>query len=300
MQGIITNIQRFSMHDGPGVRSTVFFKGCPLACLWCHNPETLAFGPALTHNADTCIGCGRCVQACPSAALSVTEQALSYCKEACTACYACAKACPSGALSITGKPVTVSQVLAEVLSDRGMYARTGGGVTLSGGEASAQPEFALALMRALHEEGLHVALDTCGHAETEPFLALCQEADLILFDIKHTNPDAHRRLTGQSSALIRHHFALLGNGTTPIQVRIPVVPGLNDNDDTQRDMASLIGQNPMVQSIVLLGYHALGQSKVLALGDARRALSIAPPTKEHLSSLAAQMQDRAGLPCTYR
>ncbi|MBN1776555.1 MAG: glycyl-radical enzyme activating protein [Clostridiales bacterium] len=298
--GIITNIQRFSLHDGPGVRSTVFFKGCPLRCLWCHNPETYTFQPALSQDALRCTACGGCVAACPQGALKLTEYGLQYNVSLCIRCFACAGECPTGALSVLGREVTAGDVLGEVLPDKGMYERTGGGVTLSGGEAAAQPKFALALIDALHQHGIRAALDTCGYAESETFLRLCREADLILFDLKHIDNAAHKRLTGKDMTLIKRNFFLLSREQIPVQVRVPVIPGLNDDDQTLSGIAELITKNPKVDSIVLLGYHPLGGAKAAGLDEERPALSVTPPSKKRLADLARTMAARTGLSCTFR
>jgi len=299
-QGIITNIQRFSLHDGPGVRSTVFFKGCPLRCLWCHNPETYSFAPVLSWDAKHCIACASCADACKTGALVLTEGGLTCDDARCARCFSCAAACPSGALSVLGRTVTVDEVMGEILPDQGLYARTGGGVTLSGGEVCAQPRFAMALMRALHARHITAALDTCGHAESETFLALAREADVILFDLKHADDAAHKRLTGRGFSLIRRNFQLLRWENTPVQVRVPVIPGLNDDDDTHRAIAELIRENPKVESVVLLGYHPLGNGKLMGLNETRAALTLTPPPRQRLNALAAAMAERTGLPCTFR
>jgi len=300
VRGCITNIQRFSLHDGPGVRSTVFFKGCPLRCLWCHNPETFSFQPVLARDEKRCIGCGSCTEACEINGLRLSDDGFAYDAEHCRHCYACAAECPTGALAPLGREVSVDEVLADVLPDRGMYQRTGGGVTLSGGEAAAQPAFALALIRALHAHGIHTALDTCGHVESETFLSVCREADLILFDLKHAEDAEHKRLTGRDMRLIRRNFQLLSWEQTPVEVRIPVIPGLNDQDMVHQAIAGIIRQNSNVKSIVLLGYHPLGGAKVIGLNERRTELSITPPSRESLAAMAAAMAARTGLPCTFR
>lgn len=299
-RGVIVNIQRFSLHDGPGVRTTVFFKGCPLRCLWCHNPETYSFQPVLSRDERRCVRCGSCVAACPAGGLELTDDSLRYEAEHCLRCFACAGECPTGALQPLGREVTVDDVLRDALPDKGMYGRTGGGVTLSGGEAAAQPGFARELARALRREGISVALDTCGHVESEAFLLVCRETNLILFDLKHMDDAAHKRLTGRDMRLIKRNFQLLSWEHIPIQVRVPVIPGLNDDDETHSGIAELIRKNPRVESVVLLGYHPLGGAKVIGLNETRPALSVSPPTRERLAALAQTMAARTGLNCTFR
>ena len=298
--GIISNIQRASIHDGPGMRTTVFFKGCPLRCLWCHNPETYAFGQELRLKADACIHCLSCVQACPSGALTVSGSRLAYDGAHCARCFACAGSCPSGALAVSGRDMTAEAILAEVLEDRSMYARTGGGVTLSGGEPTAQFALCLALLNALRAEGIHTCLDTSGHCEPMHFARLASTASMVLFDLKHPDPERHQALTGVNGRLILANFALLGKLGVPVEVRIPIIPGLNDAPETLRASARLIAANPAVRSVVLLGYHKLGLSKIYAFDQSGRDIGVTPPKNEALARLAALMADASGRPTQYR
>jgi len=299
-RGVITNIQRFSLHDGPGVRTTVFFKGCPLRCLWCHNPETLTFPPVLSHDANLCAACGSCAMACAAGALTLAEDGLRYDAARCERCFACVRECPTGALRVLGQAVSVDDVLRDVLPDEGLYRRTGGGVTLSGGEATAQPAFAMALMRALHGRGITAALDTCGYADSETFLELSREADLVLFDLKHADDAAHKRLTGKGFQRIKRNFQLLQWERTPVQVRVPVIPGLNDDEETHLGIAELIRANPRVESVLLLGYHPLGTAKAAGLNETRPALSVTPPDRARLEFLTKRMSEHTGIPCIFR
>ncbi|MFH1513350.1 MAG: glycyl-radical enzyme activating protein [Bacillota bacterium] len=298
--GVIVNIQRFSLHDGPGVRSTVFFKGCPLRCRWCHNPETFTFQPTVSQDQKLCVSCGSCAAACPNGALTTAENGLRYDAARCARCFACVRECPTGALQALGREMTIDEVLKEVLPDKGMYERTGGGVTLSGGEPAAQPAFALTLIRALRERHIRAALDTCGYAESEIFLPLCREAALVLFDLKHFDDAAHRRLTGRDFQQIKRNFLLLEREQTPVQVRVPVIPGLNDDEETQAGVAELIVKNPRVESVLLLGYHPLGGAKAIGLNETRGAFSAVPPGRGRMTELAARMAARTNLPCTFR
>lgn len=300
MEAILSNIQRFSLHDGPGVRTTVFFKGCPLRCLWCHNPETYRFGQELQYDREKCIFCASCAAACPSGALRTGPAGLLYDAAQCKRCFACAYACPSGALRTAGTRMTLEQVLQEVLRDRGVYERSGGGVTLSGGEATAQPQFAAALLDALRAEGVHTALDTCGFCEEATFRALAEKADLILLDIKHSDPARHKALTGQDNARILRNLDQLEAMGAAVEVRIPFIPTMNDDEETLAGMAAIVRQRACVRRVVLLGYHPLGQTKIYAFDQHGRDLGIEKPGAARLRQAAQRMQELTGKPAAWR
>ena len=298
--GIISNIQRASIHDGPGMRTTVFFKGCPLRCLWCHNPETYAFGRELRLKREACIHCLSCVQACPSGALTVSGDTLRPDRDSCVRCFSCADACPSGALAVSGREMTADEILTEALADRSMYARTGGGVTLSGGEPTAQFEICLELLTALRSEGIHTCLDTSGQCDPMRFARLASSASMVLFDLKHPDPDRHAALTGTNNRLILANFALLGKLGVPVEVRIPVIPGMNDDEQTMRTFSGLISGNRAVQSVILLGYHKLGQSKIYNFDEHGHDIGVVPPKQAHLEALADIIRSTAALPVQCR
>lgn len=300
MEGIISNIQRFSMHDGPGVRTTVFFKGCPLRCLWCHNPETYRFGSELRYDRDKCICCASCAQACPNGALTVQPDGLAHDAERCAHCFACVYACPTGAMSTAGARMTLEQVLAETLRDEGIYHRSGGGVTLSGGEATAQPAFAGALLDALRQKGIHTALDTCGFCQEDTFRELAGKADLVLLDVKHADPARHKALTGQDNALILRNLEQLERMGAQVEVRIPFIPTMNDDEDTLRGMAEIIRPHACIRRVVLLGYHPLGQTKIYDFDRHGRDLGIEKPSASRVQQAALRMQELTGKPAVSR
>ena len=336
LTGVISNIQRFSLHDGPGVRSTVFFKGCPLRCFWCHNPETREYGPELRYKRADCVFCGTCLSACRRSALTLGdsqgcgeiqapgeshnpgecqapgesqspgecqgELRLLYDRAVCVKCFACAAECPTGALAVSGQTMSVADVVNECLRDASMYERTGGGVTLSGGEASGQYHFALALIKALKAAGMRVALDTCGYCPRERLLELASLSDLVLYDIKHADPRAHRMMTGADNELILSNLRYLSASLpyTDIEARIPVIPGYNDDEGSVSAIAAVIADNPGVKSAVLLAYHPLGRSKIYDFDHQSAQNDIKQPSRAQLVALSRLVHTLTGIPVSYR
>ena len=298
--GVIANIQRFSLHDGGGVRTTVFFKGCPLRCKWCHNPEMLAFGPSLKHDKARCAGCHDCVRACPTGALLPAEQGLIYHQALCDGCGACVRECPWGALDFVGTEMTVQEVLKEVLADASLYQKTGGGVTVSGGEPTAQAAFCLELAGALKERGIHTALDTCGFCDAGALLALARAVDLVLYDVKHMDDQRHRELTGVGNLRILENLRLLDQNGINLEVRVPVIPGLNDGEENMLALARFLGELPSVRRVTLLAYHALGRAKIFGFDGSYGVESLVSPAKDRMAALAAQMGELSGKAVGYR
>lgn len=291
-RGIITNIQRFSLHDGPGIRTTVFFKGCPLRCLWCHNPETYAGERELCYKKNQCIGCGLCVQECRHHALTAGADGLQYIKGNCIHCFQCAENCPSRALFVCGENRSVEEAAEEILLDGALYKSSGGGVTFSGGEASAQSEFVTALAARLKQENLHLALDTCGYCNPEVFKKVLKDMDLCLFDIKHSDTVRHRELTGKDNRLIFENLAYLNSTGKKIHIRIPVIPGMNDSRDNFERISELLRDMENIEEVMLLGYHPLGLSKVIHFSGRQKDLKIRRPRKEELDEIRAFFQKR--------
>jgi len=229
--GRILNLQRLSTEDGPGLRTTVFFKGCPLRCGWCHNPESLSPGLQTQWFSVRCIGCQTCVKTCPNGCLAMTPSGLVIDRECCQACGKCAAACPSGALEALGRTVTVPEVLAELLKDRAYYEKSAGGVTLSGGEPTFQPDFSEPLLRGLKENGISTALDTCGLCSRRVLDRLLPYIDLVLYDLKFFDPDLHSHFTGASNRQILENLSYLRDyqqAHSPqfeLWIRTPLIPG---------------------------------------------------------------------------
>ena len=268
MEGTIFNIQRFSLYDGPGVRTVVFFKGCPLRCLWCHNPEGLSPKQQIRYNPDRCMGCGGCAEICNCHKLE--DHVHTYDREHCTACGKCTEACYSLALTRVGQTMTVEEVLETVLQDQAHYAVSGGGLTLSGGEPLLQWEFAEALLRKAKEHGIHTCLETSGFGKGLEEIA--PYTDLFLFDYKATGEEAHKRLCGVPQAPILENLSRLNDLGAKVILRCPLVPDQNGTDQHLRGIADTANRYSCILEVQLEPYHRLGISKAEQLG--------LPPTYE--------------------
>ena len=275
---LVTDIQKFAVNDGPGFRTNVFLKGCPLRCAWCHNPETIAKYPELYWKRRLCVQCGACLEACPEDAIEPpVDPALTQFAETayqkvnrqkCTRCMECVKACIYGALEVTGRSMTVEQILDEVEQDRPFYDNSGGGMTLGGGEPTAHPEFAQKLLAAAKERGLHVCLDTNGFCEWETLKKLAEYADIILYDLKHLDPAKHRQMTGVDNAVILANLKKLLEAGKEVWIRIPVIPGFNDSLQYHKQVAEFLAALPQkVARIDLLPFHNWCQDKYAWLGQ---------------------------------
>ncbi len=268
--GIVFDIVHGSFVDGPGVRTTVFLKGCPLRCLWCCNPEGQKFEPELKFVAANCTGCGKCLDVCPVGAIRVNteepEQKLIIDREACTVCGKCVDVCPEGAFGYFGKRMTVEEVMKIVKRDQTYYSRSGGGMTIGGGEVTAQPDFALALLRECREDFIHTAVDTCGYTTSEKGLAVLEEADLLLFDIKGIDPDAHKRNTGVSNEIILNNLRRFNDAGKPIIIRYPFIPGYNDSRENVEATVALLENMKSIERVDIIGYHEYSKIKYKELG----------------------------------
>lgn len=265
MEGIVFDIQRMSVHDGPGIRTTVFLKGCPLRCLWCHNPESHRAKPELAFCETQCIGCGVCLDSCANGCHTVVDGLHVIDRAACTCCGRCAREC-TGALAVIGRSYTVDEVMRAIRRDVSFYQTSGGGVTVSGGEPLMQPDFAYAILAAAQGEGLHTCLETTGYAREEVLLKIASVVDLVLYDFKETDSDRHLAYTGgRNEKILENLFALDRAGKQTI-LRCPIIPGLNDREAHLRGIAALANRLRHVQMIHIEPYNSFGEGKCRSIG----------------------------------
>jgi len=284
--GLVFNIMRFSLHDGPGIRTTVFLKGCPLRCRWCHNPESQSSEPEIHYFEERCIRCGDCVLACPHDAL---DAQLHHHPELCMRCGECVEACPSGARQLAGRLMTVEEVLREVLKDEVFYEESGGGITISGGEPLQQADFVEALLAACKVRRLHTVLDTCGFATPDILCRVSEHVDLFFYDLKILNSEKHLSLTGVNNDLILQNLKMLAEGGNAIRVRVPVLPGFNDDDENLDAMSRFL--SPFgIRDIDLLPYHELGNDKYRRMNLSSDMEGVTPPTTAKMESIAARLR----------
>jgi pyruvate formate lyase activating enzyme len=291
--GLVFDIQRFSLHDGPGIRTTVFLKGCPLHCLWCHNPEAIRREPELSSCAEFCIRCGRCVEVCPEEAISMGQSAIID-RTRCTACGECAACCPSHALEMKGTERTIGEVLAEVLEDAPFFDASEGGLTVSGGEPLLQHAFCHALLGAVKQRGYHTALDTSGIVAWPILERMLPVTDLFLYDVKAISGDLHRSLTGVDNAVIKDNLGRLLQTEAQVQIRIPIIPGYNDLPEEISGIGRfLAGQSRRVE-IHLLPYHTYAEDKYGRVGRTYSLSGLEPPSAERLLEIRDALE-RFGL-----
>jgi pyruvate formate lyase activating enzyme len=293
--GVVFNIQKYSIHDGPGIRTTVFLKGCTLRCWWCHNPESQAVEPEVSLTENLCTQCGQCVEVCPQSN-GAQSAILPYVdRQRCIRCGQCVAVCATGARAMVGQSKSVDDVMAEVLKDRIFYDESGGGMTLSGGEPLMQPAFCRAVLEACRSEAVHSAVDTCGYVESQDLLAVAPLTDLFLYDIKVMDEQRHLEHTGASNGLILENLRALSRVHDNIWVRIPVVPGLNDNVQDLQEAARFCATLDGVRQVNLLPHHELGSHKSERIGKAMPVVSVASPSPQQMETLAEAIRG-FGLP----
>lgn len=277
----VSEIQRFCMHDGPGVRTTVFLKGCPLRCAWCHNPETQRHQPELLYYPKKCIGCGLCASVCKHRVHDLTQRGHAVHRELCQACGACAQSCPTGALEMCGREMTVAEILAVLERDRAFYGEHGG-MTLSGGEPFAQKHAAVALLQACREHGISAAVETCGYADADVIRAAIPFVDLFLWDVKDTDGERHRRFTGVTNQPILQNLRLADSLGARIRLRCILVNGINTRREHYEKIAELAASLHNLDGVDLIPYHAYGGTKSVFLGQADSGRRDWIPTHEQM------------------
>jgi len=287
VEGIVTNIQRFSIHDGPGIRTTVFLKGCNLRCFWCHNPETLKPKPELQLFLDRCIGCGECFRRCPQGAHVMNDGQRVFKRELCQGCGVCADTCYAEALVIAGEVKTVEQVVEEVLRDRPFYETSNGGVTLSGGEPLLQLDFSYAILEQCKQEGVHTAIETAANFQWERVAAILPVTDLVMMDIKLMDSQKHRECTGVPNEQILANALRLGEQPQPLIVRTPIIPGVNDTPEEVKAIAEFAAQLPNLLYYELLPFHPMARGKYHSLDLDYRAQDLKMPKREQKDELTA-------------
>lgn len=282
MKNYVFDIQRFCLHDGPGIRTTVFLKGCPLDCLWCHNPESKSREPQLSFDSKACIGCGDCIKACKLGAITdvgVIERGK------CTLCGDCVSAC-TGALTVIGEAADANKIMDTVLSDRAFYESSGGGMTISGGEPLYSGELALQLLKMAKEQGIHTCLETSGFSPTELILKIAPYVDLFLYDIKETNSSLHKEFIGVDNSLILENLRSIDSVGAKIVLRCPIIPGYNDREEHFSAVAKLAESYEGVLGIEVLPYHSLGRAKAGLIGK-EYSLDVAAPTDDDINAWIA-------------
>ncbi len=265
-KGIVFDIQKFCVNDGPGIRTTVFLKGCTINCAWCHNPESKAFKPQLSFKEDKCVFCGACEAVCPHQVHSVSEGVHTINYDLCQACGKCVEACPTGALSIFGKKMSVDQVIKEVEKDKPFYEQSKGGMTLSGGEPLAQPKFALALAKSAQSSGISVAIESSLAVSPQIVMDIAPYVDWFLIDYKLTDPNDFNQYIQGDPTLILNNLALLDEMQAKIILRCPIIPGINDVDEHFKKIAQLALTHSSINHVEVLPYHPMGKSKAKSIG----------------------------------
>ena len=292
-KGTIFNIQKMSIHDGPGIRTTVFFKGCPLNCLWCSNPESQKVEKEVACFQSRCVTCGYCAKGCPKGLIEAQPPFEITNREECDLCEICVKECCTNAKMVVGEDYTVDELLKEILKDKSFYDSSGGGVTFSGGEPLVQSAFLKEILTACRENGVHTAIETTGMTDTEMLLETAELLDLVFYDVKHMDDETHREITGASNKKILSNLAALAEIHDNIVVRIPVIPGINDSTENLQKTAEYAASLG-IPTIELLPYHNLGEVKYGQLGREYALTDTEKPTETRMRNLADAMRETIG------
>lgn len=284
-KGTVFNIQKMSIHDGPGIRTTVFFKGCPLNCLWCSNPESQRVEKEVACFQTRCVKCGYCAEVCPKGLIEKQPPFEITDRSQCDLCGICVKECCTNGKKVVGEDYTIEELLHEVLKDKSFYDSSGGGVTFSGGEPLMQHEFLIEMLKVCKENGVHTAIETTGFGKTEDLLSAAAHLDLVFFDVKHMNDERHQEITGVSNKLILENLAALAAVHDNIIVRIPVIPGINDDDINIAKTAEYI-TSVGISQLELLPYHNLGEVKYAQIGRTYQLSEVKTPDEKRMADLA--------------
>ncbi len=291
--GTVLDIKRYAIHDGPGIRTTVFLKGCPLSCEWCHNPESQRDRPEILYYAERCTLCGTCISACKQGAISVVNHHLALDQSLCIGCGNCVGVCPNGARELAGREMGVDQIVSEVIKDTLFYEESGGGVTFSGGEPLVQADFVRATASHCQRLDIHTALDTSGYASESDLMKVAGVIDLFLYDVKAVDDAVHLAYTGVSNRSILRNLRALDEMQKRIWIRFPLVPGVNDDEHSLSDFADLIASLKSVEGVQVLPYHRAGAAKYARLGREYTFSRTEEPSGE---KEAAYLAKKTGLP----
>jgi pyruvate formate lyase activating enzyme len=290
LTGTIFDIKKYAIHDGPGIRTTVFFQGCPLSCWWCHNPESQSRQPVLLYRASRCVLCGTCVETCPQNGISINGIATTD-RTNCDVCGECADACYHGAREVSGKEMTVRDVLAEIERDVPFYDQSGGGVTFSGGEPLNQRRFLSALLKECKTREIHTVVDTSGYAAWDVLDSIRGDVDLFLYDLKLMENERHQKYTGVSNELVLKNLQRLAESGEMIEVRMPLIPGVNDDTENLRQTAEFIAGLPNIIGVELMGYHDIAAAKYESLGMVYPLPDTAPPNEADMQAAASYFEN---------
>ncbi|MBN2039614.1 MAG: glycyl-radical enzyme activating protein [Spirochaetes bacterium] len=296
MEGIVFNIQRYSIDDGPGVRTTVFLKGCPLTCLWCSNPESQNPEPEITWRYTSCIRCGTCVKTCPLGLITLDDEGVHINRKECTRCGKCIETCKPGALQMSGRKMTVEEVYSTVKRDIDFYKVSGGGCTCSGGEILMQADFVAELFKLCKADGIHTCADTTGFGSEQALEKILEYTDLVYFDLKHMDPEKHKEYCGVSNDVILKSLALIIEKKIETVIRVPLIPGYNDSDENISELGKTVSGLTKDVVVNLLPYHRYGENKYRMVDMVYQLSNVPTPTEEQLNK-AKEIIESYGLKC---
>lgn len=290
--GTITNIQKFSLHDGPGIRTTIFFKGCPLRCFWCHNPETHSINHQIIFFEERCTGCGVCTRRCPQNAIVIKDNRPVRDNSKCNLCGKCADFCPNNAQEYIGKDITTKEIMKEIIKDEAFYEESGGGVTFSGGEPLMYVDFLQDILKSCKIRGIHTAVDTSGYTSWESFEKIIDKVDLFLYDLKLIDNEKHKKYTGVSNKVILENLKKLSDSGANIYIRMPIIAGVNDDSHIDETIEFLSNLN--IIQVNLLPYHKMGMEKYKRLGMEYKLTGDEKPSDEKMKEIADKFR-KAGI-----